>query len=143
MKPLFETSLKFPNNVVITKPVAVLDSYTKSCVKVLHVKITCNSEVEIPLTSLKAEQFGEIDLKFFGVPIEVRQKGRVLLYGIFHGDYLNVKITDQTNSELIGIPQWKFVSCRFKSNLDAFISPILLGAPLIFPEAVFTTKNSS
>ncbi len=143
MKPLFETSLKFPNNVVITKPIAVQDRHTNSCVKALHVKITSNSEVVIPLTSLKAEKFGIIDLKFFGVPIEVRQKGRVLLYGIFNGDYLNEIITDQTNSELIGIPQQKFVTCRIKSNLDTFISPIHLGAPLIFPEAVITTNNYS
>ncbi|MFQ6125511.1 MAG: hypothetical protein ACE5R6_13050 [Candidatus Heimdallarchaeota archaeon] len=127
----------------MAKPVAVLDQYPKTCEKALYVKITCNIEVEIPLTSLKAEKFGEIDLKLFGVPIEVRQKGRVLLYGIFHGEYLNEKVTDQPNAELIGIPQREFVTCRFQSELDTFISPIFLGAPLMVPKAGFTTKNYS
>ena len=134
MNPVFETSLKFPNNVVITKPVAVLDSQLNSCEKALYVRITCKSAVEIPLTSLKAEKFGEIDLKFFGTPIEIRQKGRVLLYGIFSGDYLNEDVTDQSSSELIGIPQRKFIACRFKSYLDTLISPIFLGTPLNFLE---------
>lgn len=130
MNPLFETSLKFPNNVVITKPVSVRKSHINSCRKSLIVQITGNSGIEIPLTSLKAEKFGEVDLKFFGIPIEVRQKGNVLLYGIFNGEYLTDKITNHANSELIGIPQHKFAKCRIKSNVEAIISPVFLGSQL-------------
>jgi len=129
MKHLFETSIKFPNNVVKTKPVAIPKNPTSPCFKVLYVKITSNSEIKIPLISLTAEKFGKIDLKFFGIPIEVRQKGKVRLYGIFKGDYLNERFVNQEPVELIGIPQREFLKAQFESNTDAYISPLFLGAP--------------